>query len=47
MLKIEGLCVLGVASLPEIYPFMILGDSFMRKFTTVFDKNKNRIGFTG
>lgn len=45
----EGIteCVLGImgASFPPGFNYFILGDSFMRKYYTFFDKNHDRVGF--
>ena len=45
----EGIteCVLGImgATFPPNFNYFILGDSFMRKYYTFFDKNNNRVGF--
>jgi len=30
---------------PVTFDYLILGDSFIRKFYTHFDKNTNRVGF--
>jgi len=30
---------------PTTFDYLILGDSFIRKFYTHFDKNTNRVGF--
>ena len=30
---------------PTNFNYFILGDSFMRKFYTLFDKQNNRVGF--
>lgn len=40
-------CVMGVMSsdFPEGFNYFILGDSFMRKFYSFFDKKNNRVGF--
>lgn len=43
----EDECVLGIIAgdFPSNFPYFILGDSFMRRFYTYFDKNTNRVGF--
>ena len=40
-------CVLGVLSsaFPDSFTYFILGDNFMRKFYSYFDKVNNRVGF--
>lgn len=40
-------CVLGLmgSSFPSGFNYFILGDIFIRKFYTYFDKNNNRVGF--
>jgi len=40
-------CVLGVmgAAFPAGFDYFILGDAFMRKYYSYFDKNNNRVGF--
>ncbi|CDW73218.1 cathepsin d [Stylonychia lemnae] len=40
-------CVIGVMGqlFPESFKYFILGDTFMRKFYSFFDKNNNRVGF--
>ncbi len=40
-------CVNGVmpAQLPEGFNYIILGDVFMRRYYTHFDKGNNRVGF--
>lgn len=40
-------CVLGIMGqdFPKAFDYFILGDSFIRKFYTHFDKNQNRVGF--
>lgn len=40
-------CVLGIMGqdFPAKFDYFILGDSFIRKFYTHFDKNNNRVGF--
>lgn len=30
---------------PENFKYFILGDTFMRKYYSYFDKNNNRVGF--
>jgi cathepsin D len=41
-------CMMGVmgSTFPPSFNYMILGDVFMRKYYTYFDKNNNRVGFT-
>jgi len=40
-------CVLGIMGqdFPAKFDYFILGDSFMRKYYSHFDKNNNRVGF--
>ena len=40
-------CVLGImpANLPKGFNYFILGDIFMRRYYTFFDKNNDRLGF--
>jgi hypothetical protein len=40
-------CILGImgAVFPPNFKYFILGDSFMRKYYTYFDKNNDRVGF--
>jgi hypothetical protein len=40
-------CLLGIqaASFPSGFNYLIVGDVFMRKYYTHFDKNENRVGF--
>lgn len=40
-------CVMGVmgSDFGADFKYFILGDSFMRKFYSYFDKNNNRVGF--
>lgn len=40
-------CVVALmpAMLPEGFKYIILGDTFMRKYYSYFDKNKDRVGF--
>lgn len=40
-------CVLGIMGqdFPEGFNYFILGDIFMRKYYSYFDKNQNRVGF--
>ena len=40
-------CVLAImpADFPAGFNYFILGDTFMRKFYSFFDKNNNRVGF--
>ena len=40
-------CVLGVLAgdFPATFKYFILGDSFMRKYYSFFDKKNNRVGF--
>jgi hypothetical protein len=41
-------CMLGVmgSAFPPSFNYFILGDVFMRKYYTFFDKENNRVGFT-
>ena len=43
----ETQCVMAVmgSDFGTDFPYFILGDSFMRKFYSYFDKNNNRVGF--
>lgn len=43
----ETECVMGVLSsaFPDNFNYFILGDSFMRKYYSYFDKENNRVGF--
>lgn len=40
-------CINGVmgSTFPPTFKYFILGDVFMRKYYTYFDKNNNRVGF--
>lgn len=40
-------CILAImgANLPANFPYFILGDVFMRKYYSYFDKNTNQVGF--
>ncbi len=40
-------CVMAIMGqdFPAGFNYFILGDSFMRKFYSYFDKNNNRVGF--
>merc|ERR1711957_362203 len=40
-------CLLGIAAsaFPSGFDYLIIGDTFMRKFYTHFDKDNNRVGF--
>ena len=40
-------CVLGImgAKFPKGFNYYILGDIFMRRYYTYFDKNQDRLGF--
>jgi cathepsin D len=38
-------CVLGIESTWEIAPFLILGDPFLRQYYTVYDRDKDVVGF--
>jgi cathepsin D len=40
-------CVLGIMGqdFPAGFDYFILGDSFIRKYYSYFDKNNNRVGF--
>lgn len=43
----ESECVMGIMSMdmPSGFNYIILGDVFMRKYYTYFDKNNNTVGF--
>ena len=43
----ESQCVMAVmgSDFGTDFPYFILGDSFMRKFYSFFDKNNSRVGF--
>jgi hypothetical protein len=43
----EDECVLGILAgdFPSNFPYFILGDSFMRRYYSYFDKKNNRVGF--
>ena len=47
MLQISGQCMVGImgAALPDNFPYLIIGDIFMRKYYTHFDYDNGRIGF--
>lgn len=47
MLQIQGECMVGImgAALPENFPYLIIGDVFMRKYYSHFDYDNGRIGF--
>jgi hypothetical protein len=40
-------CVMGIIAggFPSTFKYLILGDSFMRRYYSYFDKNNNRVGF--
>ena len=40
-------CLLGImaSEFPEGFNYLIIGDTFMRKYYTHFDQNQNRVGF--
>jgi len=40
-------CMLGImgSKFPPGFDYFILGDVFMRKYYSYFDKNNNRVGF--
>jgi len=40
-------CVLGIMGsvFPPSFNYLILGDNFMRKYYSYFDKNNNQVGF--
>jgi len=40
-------CILGVmgSPFPPTFNYLILGDNFMRKYYSYFDKNNNQVGF--
>jgi hypothetical protein len=40
-------CLLGImaSEFPEGFNYLIIGDTFMRKYYTHFDQNENRVGF--
>jgi len=38
-------CQLGIESLDPGLPFWILGDPFLRKYYTIFDRVNNQVGF--
>ncbi len=40
-------CVMGImgSDFPEGFNYFILGDSFMRRYYSFFDKQNNRVGF--
>ncbi|KAF3935976.1 Saccharopepsin [Dactylellina cionopaga] len=47
ILKIEGRCVIAIAPLDvprSINPFVILGDAFLRRYYSVYDLSKKRVG---
>jgi cathepsin D len=41
-------CMLAImgSAFPPSFNYFILGDTFMRKYYTFFDKENNRVGFT-
>lgn len=38
-------CFLGIESLDPGFPLWILGDPFLRKYYTIFDRGNNQVGF--
>lgn len=42
----KGLCYVGIV-VESQSNMIILGDVFMRKYITIFDKTNNRLGFKG
>jgi len=46
VLNLNGFCYVGIQGLPNL-SFWILGDTFIRRYYTVFDMKSNRVGFSG
>jgi len=41
----KNTCQLGIESLDPGFPLWILGDPFLRKYYTIFDRGNNQVGF--
>jgi len=41
----QNTCQLGIESLDPGFPMWILGDPFLRKYYTIFDRGNNQVGF--
>ena len=41
----QCVCALMSANMPEGFNYLILGDAFMRRYYTYFDKNNDQVGF--